>query len=369
MTDQMRSESEFAQKQAVIRDLLAEHDLDALLLERVSSFAWATCGASSYINTASSTGVASLLITPSARYVIADNIETPRLEQEEQLAMQGWEFKTHRWYESGAVSDLTRGLRLGADVPHPGARDLSSELSRVRANLTPEEGERFRGLGRLCAEAMDEAIRAVRPGQTEYAIAGLLAVSAEKRGVQAIVNLVATDERISNFRHPLPTARKLERYAMLVLCGRRWGLICSITRLVHFGSLPDELRLKSEAVARVDAAFLGATRPGATIADVFKQAVEAYAREGYPDEWRRHHQGGPAAYEPREFVATPELTDVVRAGQVYAWNPSITGAKSEDTVLIGEQGHEVLSEIPGWPSLAAQAGGREVARPAILEVT
>ena len=63
-------------------DLLAKHHLEALLLQRVSSFAWATCGAASYINTAATTGDASLLITPSGRYVLTNNIEAPRLEQE-----------------------------------------------------------------------------------------------------------------------------------------------------------------------------------------------------------------------------------------------------------------------------------------------
>jgi antitoxin VapB len=56
---------------------------------------------------------------------------------------------------------------------------------------------------------------------------------------------------------------------MLILCGRREGLVCSITRLVHFGRLPDDLRRKAEAVASVDAAFIDATRPGCTLDEVF----------------------------------------------------------------------------------------------------
>ena len=40
--------SEFSPKQDHIRALLEERKLDALLLKRVSSFAWATCGAASY---------------------------------------------------------------------------------------------------------------------------------------------------------------------------------------------------------------------------------------------------------------------------------------------------------------------------------
>ena len=361
--------SEFNEKQACIQALLAQHHLNALLLERVSSFAWATCGAASYVNTADSHGVASLLITPTGRYVVTNNIEATRLEQEEKLGEQGWEFRVLGWHESpDVIAELVRGLTLGADGPYPGATDLAGELASWRATLTPEEGKRFRLLGHLCAQAIDAAIRSVRPGQTEYQIAGLLANAAESRGVQAIVNLIATDERIFKFRHPLPTAKKLEHYAMLVLCGRKYGLVCSATRFVHFGRLPDDLRRKAEAVARVDAAFINATRPGTSLGEIFHHATTAYAQAGFPDEWIRHHQGGPAGYEPREIVATPDSTGDVSIGQAYAWNPSIAGTKSEDTILVGENGNEILTAIPDWPTVTVSVDGQMIERPAILEI-
>jgi Xaa-Pro aminopeptidase len=361
--------TEFSQKQERIQALLLERDLDALLLKRVSSFAWATCGAASYVNTATTYGEAALLITRAGRYLITNNIEVTRLEKEEELAAQGWEFHIGVWHEAQeAVAKLTAGQRLGADGPYPGATDLSGELARLRADLTPEEGERFRALGRLCAEAMDGAIRAVRPGQTEYQIAGLLAHETESRGAQAIVNLIATDDRIYTYRHPLPTGKELERYAMLVLCGRKWGLVCSLTRLVHFGRLPDELRRKEEAVAQVDGTFIAATRPGQRLGELFQRGAAAYARTGYAEEWQLHHQGGPAGYEPREYLAVPGSDDVVRVGQVYAWNPSITGTKVEDSVLVGKTKNEVLSAIEGWPMLSVTVDGQAWPRPAILEI-
>ena len=44
----------------------------------------------------------------------------------EQLAEQGWEFLVVPWHEAPAViSDLTRGLKLGADGPFPGATDVN----------------------------------------------------------------------------------------------------------------------------------------------------------------------------------------------------------------------------------------------------
>ena len=242
-----------------IDSLLQSRGLDALLLQRVSSFAWATCGAASYINTASSDGVVQLLITRSGQRMITrtraitNNIEAPRLEQEENLIRSGWELHTAPWYSGeDLVKRLVGGLKLGADSPYPGAVDLSSEIAHLRADLTPEEGERFRELGRLCASTMNDAIRAVQPGMTEYQIAALQAQEGERRGVQVTVNLVATDERIFKFRHPLPTAKPMDHYAMLVLCGRRAGLVCSITRLVYFGRLPVEIRRKAHAVAHVE---------------------------------------------------------------------------------------------------------------------
>ncbi len=360
--------SEFELKLGRIRNLLNEHSLDVLLLQRVDNFAWATCGAASYVNMAVADGAASLLIMPSGRYIITDNIEAPRLKQEEGLEAQGWQFRVGPWFErTQALADLTGGLKLGADGPYPGASDLSALFPHLRSALTAEEGDRFRILGKMCADAMDVAIRSIGPGMTEHEIAGCLAAEAEKRGIQPIVNLVGTDERVFRIRHPLPTDKRLERYAMLVLCGRKWGLVCSITRLIHFGRLPDELRSKAMAVAQVDAHFIAGTRPGRKLRDIFQEASEAYASSGYADEWRLHHQGGLAGYTPREIVATPQTEDEVCVGQAYAWNPSITGAKSEDTILVGQQANEILTAIPDWPAIKVELNGRVFERPAILE--
>jgi Xaa-Pro aminopeptidase len=43
---------ELAARLKRIDGLLAERDLDALLIRRTANFAWATCGAASYVNVA-----------------------------------------------------------------------------------------------------------------------------------------------------------------------------------------------------------------------------------------------------------------------------------------------------------------------------
>jgi len=175
-------------------------------------------------------------------------------------------------------------------------------------------------------------------------------------------------QRIYDFRHPLPTDKKLDKYAMLVLCGRQFGLVCSITRLVHFGTMPDDLKRKAQAVAEIDAAMITATRPRTSLGQIFSLTQTKYTETGYENEWQLHHQGGPAAYLPREFVATPGDNFAVEVGQVYAWNPTITGSKSEDTILVGPDGNEILTEIPGWPVIEVEVDGEVIPRPATLEI-
>jgi Xaa-Pro aminopeptidase len=362
--------SEIEQKLNRIQALLEQRKLDALMLSRVSSFAWATCGAASYVNAATSTGEAVLFITSTSKHLITNNIEETRLKKEEKLLEQGWEFHITPWYEkSEMVKRLAGESRLGADVAYHGAVDLSLELSQLRAELTPKEEERIRVVGNLCGKAMGCAAARIQPGQSEYQIAAILAQETQSYGLQPIVILVAVDERAFSYRHPLPTDKRLDRYAMLILCGRRWGLVCSITRLIHFGTISDELRWKTEAVARIDATLIDVTRPGVDIGGVLKRGIDAYAEAGFRDEWRYHHQGGLAGYEPREHLATPDSHYKVKLGQAYAWNPSISGIKSEDTILVGEEKNEILTKTDEFPSVSIVVNNQVYERPMIMEIT
>ncbi len=334
-------------KLTLLRTLLEKHAAEAILLRRVSSFAWATEGAASYVNTATTEGAASLVITRQKQYVVTNNIEAPRLQDEENLPAQGWEFVILPWAAPlKGLNVLVAGKTILSDVPFGRAQDVSAEIARLRAHLTPEEGERFRALGRLCAEAIGEAAEALQPGMSEYEIAALLGGAAQKRGVQPIVNLVAADGR--PYRHPLPTAKKLEKYALLVLSGRWRGLVCSVSRMVHFGKVPADLERNIRAAARVNAALIAHSRPGKTLGELLQIGQAAYAEAGFPGEWQHHHQGGVTGYEPREYLATPGGTDILAAGQALAWNPTVQGAKMEDTILLGERKNEILTLTPRW---------------------
>ncbi len=231
------------------------------------------------------------------------------------------------------------------------------------------ELERFRWLGKASALALEHVAAGIRPGQSERHIAGWLTQEAMTRSVTPTLTLVGTDERVLRYRHPIPTEKPLERYAMLVICGRRWGLVASATRLVHFGKLPEELERKFQAVVQVDATYIHATVEGASIASIFDKAAQAYAAAGFPQEWQKHYQGGAAGYESREYESTPDSAEVVTLDTAYAWNPSISGVKSEDTFLLTAQGRQMITETGNWPQVSVTIAGETMRRPDILRQT
>ncbi len=360
MTEQKiaRRKTETEIKLTRLRSWMADQGLDTVILRRTASLAWITSGATTYVNTANGEGPVTAVITAAGAWLIANNIETPRLTEEEGLDRSGWTVIDHPWHDAAKTPSPARLTghnlteeRAGADVTWPQTCNVGGAIARIRSRLIPVEQERMRRLAADCGIAIGEAAAAVQPGQSEHEIAGHLWTASQPWGIQAVVSLVATDERVRHFRHPLPTDKRLERLGLLVLCGRRDGLVASVSRIVHFGTVPDDIRRALQAVAEVDSAAITVSRPGRTTGEVFTDIQQAYEAAGFPGGWQNHHQGGVAAYEPREYLAVPGSDDLLEEGMACAWNPSVPGAKSEDTILVGADGGEVLTSTPGWPML------------------
>jgi antitoxin VapB len=181
--------------------------------------------------------------------------------------------------------------------------------------------------------------------------------------------LVGSDERIANYRHPLPTDKAIERYVMTVLSFRYHGLIISLTRSIYFGKLTDSLRETALAVAKIDANIIAATQEGRTLADMFAYIRQQYDEAGQPHAIEEHHQGGVSGYQGREAFAMPAASDwTIKIGQSFAWKPSLRGAKSEDSILLTPSGPEVITSVTDWPMWTVATATGVIARPAILEI-
>src|SRR5690606_6110964 len=180
-------------------------------------------------------------------------------------------------------------------------------------------------------------------------------------GADPVVLLVGGESR-ARHRHPLPTDAPAGRRVMVAVGARRHGLVASLTRWVRFAPIGDDI---DAALFEVEADAFAATRAGRALGGVFADIVSAYERHGLdPDEWRRHHQGGPTGYLGRDPRASPEGADLVVDGQAFAWNPTAPGGKVEDTVIIDEGRITVLTADPDWPTRMV----RGVRRPLPLDL-
>jgi antitoxin VapB len=350
--------AELEDKHERLVEWLGSQGLAGILIRRNENLAWVTGGAvEEIVCTACETAVASVLVTAAGkRFYLTTENEAPRAHDEEFGALD-FEPVLFPWYADSTAETAARlaGGPLGSDTPGAGVKLVN--LYPLRASLSDTEIARYRWLGAETAAATVEALHQVEPGLSEYDLEAITGAGLLRRGIVPSVALYAVDDRIMKYKHAVPRGHRLKQYGMLNLCARKWGLVISITRFIHFGALPTELAERFQSAAQVNAALLDASRVGATSAELFGVAQAAYAAEGYPGEERFHHQGGPSGYGEREWVATPTGTEVVVNNQAFAWNPSIRGGKTEDTVLLRDGKIEYLTATPELPVLQASVNG------------
>ncbi|MFT4260315.1 M24 family metallopeptidase [Microbacterium sp.] len=318
-----------------------------LLLTSHESIAWYLEGVRTHVSLAGPPVLAVRADADGDTLYIADN-EADRLIAEELLPADAERIVRVPWW-------IPPSAAAGAQPAIPEA-DVSAALRAARARMLPAETDRYRTLSRETAQVLTDALGGAHPDLSERDVASVVSVGLVARGIDALVVLVAGHERIA-FRHPLPTSLRLGERAMVVVCGRRDGLIANVTRWI--GASADE-----EPILEVERAFLDASTPGARLDDVFAAGCAAYRRAGFDEEeWQRHHQGGPTGYAGRDPRATASTGDLLVENQAFAWNPTAPGVKVEDTMLRTADGWEVLTMDERWPSVEYEGMRRPTTRP------
>ncbi len=345
-------------------ELARRRDLHTLLLREPATLGWLLGGrvhVPQTLDTACLDVIASGLSGPEPRLMVVSNaIEAPRLaETEFALAPGPLDQQAVPWWGDRTACFPT-GPGVGADRPWGDAVDVSADLAAARRVLDDDQAARLAGVTADTAAAVGRVARELRPGLTEYEVAGRMAASLLTSELDPVVLMVAADGRDRRHRHPLPTGRRGESSFLLVCCGRRHGLVASVTRQVLFrgtGPDPGERADRQHALLRVERAFLDASTPGTRLGDVVAEGTAAYAGQGFAsDEWTRHHQGGLSGWLPREFPAHVGSDLNLTTGMVVAWNPSGDGVKVEDTCLVTSDGVRPLGRDPEWPTV--EVGGR-----------
>ena len=355
-------------KLARLAEVARAHDLDTLVLREPAALTWllgARVNVPQTLDAACLDVIVHVGASGTALTVVTNAIEAPRLRDTELAGLDTacdvrWEVVP--WWKP-RDGRLPSGPRVGADRPLAGSVPVGADLAALRRQLTPHQQHLLAQVCRDTAAAATAAALTLSPGTTGYAAAGALAHELLERELDPIVLLVGGADHLATYRHPLPLPEPVGERAMLVACGRRHGLVASVTRIVSFTPLDAQQRDAYTRLLRVEQAFLDASRVGARLGDVVSEGCAAYGTQGFdPEEWHRHHQGGLSGFQPREFPAHAGSDLVLGDGAVVAWNPSADGWKVEDTTLVLPHGARTLVTDDHWPSL--DVGGRS--RPDVL---
>ena len=326
-----------------VRRLLDRRQAGGVMLSARHNFSWLTRGGVSHVLMATQDGAVPVLVTANEVTALAPTNEADRIADEE-LDGLPIEVRPTPWHDEGAARRLAEAAAGGALLDDG---DLATDLLLHRSRLDGVERERIAELGRLAVSATEAGLAAVGPGDSETDAVVAMVERVARHDARAPVVLAAADERIARYRHPLPAGAEVRRRLMLVLVVERWGLHAAVTRIRELERPDAELARRNDAAATVLDAMHRATHPGGTLGEVLAAARSAYRETGFPGEWELHHQGGSIGYQSRERIAVPGDATLIEPGAAFAWNPSITGAKAEETLLLMPDGEQRVVTRPG----------------------
>lgn len=360
----MKTTSDFNHKIEAIRQMLKGKDYDGLEINSQANFSYVTRGRG-FIGLASVMACGSLVILQNQVYLISENIEIERLYVEQLGKNPMIEPISYPWDEPEkrhtVIGQITKGLKVASEA------DVQEELFTLRTLITPEDQEDYRSLCHETATILETICKGLVKGISEYELAGKIANQLWRHNIEPITTLIAFDERAIAYRHPVMTSKQLANYALVGICGRRNGLIVSLSRDVLLKE-DQEMMEKHKQCAQVQGAFFSGLKPGQTLDSVYRKGIEAYAMVGYPLEHKAHHQGGLTGFIPRELRANLGCNHLVRCGEAYAFNPTLQGAKCEDTVLVTDNGLEVMTYTGNYNYVTCQTDGQSYRMPTVYVI-
>jgi Xaa-Pro aminopeptidase len=224
-----------------------------------------------------------------------------------------------------------------------------------------------RKVGAESDAAFQKVCRDIQPGDSERKIAGMLMGEFFSQGFYASVMLVGSDERLYKFRHCLPTEKPVDKLVLMHVAGHKYGFHANVTRMVHFGQIPEELHHRFRVVSTLNAMLLSYLEPGIPFTVLGEKMKEAYNQLGWGDEWKGHVQGFPCGYETcyDNWASHPDA--LAGYNQAYDWLQTIPGVKTEELSLFTQdKGAEIISVGSDWPVLPVQAGDKTWHEPDIL---
>jgi Xaa-Pro aminopeptidase len=204
-------------------------------------------------------------------------------------------------------------------------------------------------------------------GETEREIAGQLAHRLVHRGAYPLSITVSADGRSKIYRQGGYTSTAIQKYVVLAVTARKYGLYTTASRTVCFGEPEAELRNEHNTACKVLATYMASSWPDAVPREILAAGRRVYLVSGHEHEWLLCPQGHITGREPVEILLTPQSEELLQANWVVNWRASAGSATSCDTFVISDAGPVEISPAENWPLKRIRIQGAEFLRPDLLQ--
>ncbi len=240
------------------------------------------------------------------------------------------------------------------------------QLGHLRRVLTPYEQACFRAVGAIVSHALEATCRSLAPNDTEREAAGQLHHRLVHRGTQPVLVQVAADGRSRRYRQCGYTAVPIQRYCVLTVTARKYGLCVTASRSLCFGDPDLAFRKEHDAACKVSATYIASSWPDAMPRQILATGRYVYQLTGFEHEWRLSPQGYITGRAPVELSLTPETQELFQADWPVTWHASVGAAFSCDTFLVSIDGPVSVTPTEVWPLKRIRVQGAEFFRPDLL---
>lgn len=325
------------------------------------------------------TGEGILLATLEKNYLITDSRYTEQAKQEThncQIIMQ--EMK-----KSGAQTEslcrLIRELRLeevGFEsaslqvgtylqyqnlMPHLPLTPFPNLIESIRMIKDYKEIELLKKSTQIAIDAFIQTIPSLQSGNTEVDIAAWLSYAMRKNGAQKdAFDIIVTSGERGTLIHGTPSSKELKENELIIL---DFGCVVDMyhsdcTRTLLLGHGHKEQRKIFDLVKQTQMETLEQVKAGKRCSELDGFARKKIEKNGYGDYFSHslgHGVGLDIHESPRlsfydHTILQPGMVVTIEPG-IYV--PDVGGVRIEDTVVVTEEGCEILTGLPKELSLAA----------------
>jgi Xaa-Pro aminopeptidase len=349
------------QRATTIAGLLAERELDALLVTDLANLRWLT----------GFTGSNGLAVVGAGEDGLRRFLTDFRyLSQSAEQIDAAWEREIAQDLPERLAQGLEGPLRLGFDDAHMSVKEharlqelLGDGIEPVaaaglvegrRAIKEPVELDAIRAAAKLADEGLADVLTRGLVGRTEREVALDLEFTLRRMGAEAVSfePIVAAGPH-GALPHAVPRDVAIPAGTLVVI---DWGAqldgySSDCTRTYATGELDPRDREVYEIVLRAQEEALAAIAPGPTGRDIDAIARDAIEAAGHGEHFG-HGLGHGVGLEIHEG---PRLSrqgaDALEAGNVVTVEPGVyvpgaVGVRIEDLVVVTAEGHEVLTSLP-----------------------